>query len=151
MSFTPHSSQEILHPSRHRLICYLQPLINNRKRLAQLILSDAQRWIGKEGVPTHEGVEPLLAEVSAERLHLWRSAVERRHRLERLAIADQLEDAEQAKVARRAYRRVARFQILHQLAHQVAHLARALDQVVFLVDRDRRQRRRTSQRMTVVG
>jgi hypothetical protein len=31
----------------------------------------------------------VLAEVFAERLHLWRSAVERRHRLERLSVADQ--------------------------------------------------------------
>src|ERR1041384_7899408 len=72
-------------PSRHRLICYLQTLVNNPKRLAHLILSDAQRWIGEEGVPTHEGVEPVLAEVFAESLHLWRSAIERRHRLQRLA------------------------------------------------------------------
>src|SRR4051794_13885201 len=67
--------------SRYRLICYLQTFIDNRKGLAQLILSDAQRWIRKERVPTHEGVEPVLAEMSAKRLHLWRSAVERRHRL----------------------------------------------------------------------
>src|SRR5437762_10564270 len=107
---------------RHRLICYLQTLVDDRKGLAHLILSDAQRWIGEEGVPTHKGVEPLLAKVSAERLHLWRSAVERRHRLERLSIADQLEDSEQANVARRAYRRVACFQSGHQLAHQGAQL-----------------------------
>src|SRR5881394_1874916 len=81
------------HSSRYRLICYLQTLIDNRKRLAHFILGDAQGWIGEEGVPTHEGVEPLLAEVSAERLHLWRSAIERRHRFEGLAITDQFEDA----------------------------------------------------------
>src|ERR1700732_5646849 len=74
----------------------LQPPINNRKRLPQLLLVDAQRRIGVEGIPANQGIEPVLPEKLPQRDHLVRSPVKRSHRLPCLAVPNQLEDAEQS-------------------------------------------------------
>src|SRR5271157_5736935 len=92
----------------HRLIRNLKPSVDDRKRLSQLLLVDAQRRIGVEGIPANQCIEPVLSEELAERYHFIRSAVERRHWLPRLAVADQLEDAEQPNRPHRAHRPVLR-------------------------------------------
>src|SRR5208283_5074358 len=86
----------------HSLIRNLEPPVDDGKRLAQLRLVDAERRVGEEGVPADEGVEALLAEEAAEGGHLLRGAVEGSQGLAGLAIANQLDDAEQSDGAHRA-------------------------------------------------
>jgi len=54
----------------HGLIGDLQPAIDDLKRLAQLLLVDAQRRVGEESVPPDEGVEALLSEEASQSDHL---------------------------------------------------------------------------------
>src|ERR1700724_875955 len=68
----------------------LQPLINNRKRLPQLLLINAQRRIGIEGIPANQGIESVLSKELPKRDHLLRSPIKRSHGLPRLAVPDQL-------------------------------------------------------------
>src|SRR5438093_1261592 len=79
---------------RHRLVRRLQTSIDDRKCFAQLVFSNTERRVGEESIPTHEGVKTFLTEVFSERLHLRRSSVERRQRLQRLAISYQLNNTE---------------------------------------------------------
>src|SRR5208282_2490884 len=79
----------------HRTVRNLQPLVDDRKCLAQLRLVDAQRRISEESIPANEGIEPVLSEELAERNHFIGRAIERRHGLPCLTIPDQLDDAEQ--------------------------------------------------------
>src|SRR6266849_3308201 len=56
----------------HRPISDLQPLVDNRKRLPQLLLVDAKGWICVESIPPHQGIKPILAEELPQRDHLLR-------------------------------------------------------------------------------
>ena len=108
----------------HSLIRNLESSIDNLKRLAQLLLIDAQRRVSEESIPAHEGVEALLTEEAAERGHFVRGAVERSQGLARFAIANQFDDAEQSNRAHRADGGMLRLQIFAQRFHDRAHLLR---------------------------
>lgn len=56
--------------SRHSLIGNVQTLVDNGECFAQLVLGNAKRRISEEGIPAHKGVEPFLAKVLPECLHL---------------------------------------------------------------------------------
>src|SRR5580658_664270 len=136
---------------RNSLISNKQPAIDDLKRLAQLLLVDAQRRVGEESVPAHERVQPLLAEEAAKRSHLLRRTVERSHRLPRLAVANQFDDAEQSNRAHGAHRRMLGLQLRTELFQHRAHLLRVVDQTIFFIHANRSQRRGASHGMTVVG
>src|SRR4030095_11593336 len=136
---------------RNSLVRDLQSAIDDVEGFTQLLLRDDQRRVGEEVVPSHEGEESLLTEELAERRHFRRRAVERRHRLLRLAVASQFDHAEQTDGAYGADRRVTLRQIRHQLRHHLACPLRAVNQVVLFVDPDGRERRGTGERMATVG
>src|SRR3954454_12212802 len=77
----------------------VERLIDDRERLAELILGDRQRRVVVDRVPAGQGVEAVVAQVLGDLLHLVAGAVVRRVWLVRLLVADELEDAEQADVA----------------------------------------------------
>src|SRR6267154_2153220 len=113
-----HTSNSVLGTSiDHSLISNSESSVDDGKRLAQLLLVDAERRVGKEGVPADEGVEPLLAEEAAKRRHLLGGAVEGSHRLASLAVANEFDDAEQSDRAHRAHRRMLRLQVFAQRFH----------------------------------
>src|SRR5258708_25794757 len=94
---TPRSSAQGCVPlSRRRLVGDLECAIDDGERLAELLFGDAKRGIREEIVPVDECVDPLIAQVGAETLHLGAGAVEGSHRLLRPATAPHLEDAEQS-------------------------------------------------------
>src|ERR1700722_9964718 len=74
----------------------LKALVDNRKRLAQLLIVNAERRVSEESVPADESIETLLAEETPQSSHLFRSSVERSHGLACLAAANEFEDAEQS-------------------------------------------------------
>src|SRR3984893_7502608 len=77
------------------LVRDVERLIDDRESLRQLFLVDAQRWVCHDRVPANEGVEAVVPEVFADRLHRLRGAVEGSERFHRFAVFDQLQDAEQ--------------------------------------------------------
>src|SRR5207247_4026221 len=83
----------------HRPVRDLEALVDDVQALLQLGLGDAQRRVGEEAVPAHQGVEPLLAEELAEGGHLLGGAVVGGHGLVGLAVAHELDDSEEAEVA----------------------------------------------------
>jgi hypothetical protein len=54
----------------HRFVRDLQPLVDDGKRLPQLLLVNAQWRIRIEGVPANQRVEPLFAEETSQSRHL---------------------------------------------------------------------------------
>jgi hypothetical protein len=54
----------------HGTIGNLQPFVNNRERLAQLLLVNAKRRIRIERVPAHQRIKTVLAEEFSECSHL---------------------------------------------------------------------------------
>ena len=114
----------------HRRVRDLQRAIDDRERLAQLFLGDAQRRVGEEVVPVHEGVHAVLAEERAELLHFGAGAVEGGHRFFRRAVADELEDAEQADRADVADGGVFGFHVGVQVGQDAAHALGVADGVV---------------------
>ena len=110
--------------------------------LAHLRFRNRQRRIREEIVPPHERKEPFLAEELAEGGHFWRGAVERRHRRARRAVSNQFDDAEQPDRTDRSHRWMALREVGEQFSHQRPSLFRPIDQAVFLIDRDGRQRGR---------
>jgi hypothetical protein len=129
----------------------LQAAVDDAEGFAQLLLVNAERRIGVEAVPAHERVEAVLAEEAAEGGHLVGGAVEGRHRLARLAAANQFEDSEQADRPDFADGRVLVLQFLAELLHERTHLARILDQVVFFIDANGGECGGASYGMAVVG
>ena len=98
-----------------------------------------------------EGVKALLAEEAAEGGHFIGRAVEGRHRLARFAVADQFDDAEQSDGAHRAHRRMFGLHLRSQLFEDGAHFFRVVDQAIFFIHTNGRQRRRAGIGMAVVG
>src|SRR4029079_4620018 len=72
----------------------LKALIDDRKRFTHVRFGDAQRRIGEERVPTHERIESVFAEEPPQGGHLVRRAVERRQRLPRGAVSNELDEPE---------------------------------------------------------
>ena len=93
---------------------------------------DRERRVVVDRVEAHERVEPVVAQVLADRLHLVARAVVGRHRLVGRAVADELEDAEEADVAMRAHARVLVLESRVVAAHDLAHAGGALDEAVLL-------------------
>src|SRR4051812_47252654 len=73
-----------------------QPTIDDLEPFAQLRVGDRQRRVGEEVVPADEGEQALLAKELPEGAHLGRRAIEWRHRLARLLISHELDDAEES-------------------------------------------------------
>ena len=116
-------------------------MIANASRNSASVI--AQRRIREERVPANERVQALVAEMLAERLHLRRAAVERRHRLHRRAIPDELDDAEEADRANGADRWMTRARDPSSSSAMSSPSApRALDQAVLFVHRDASRARR---------
>ena len=101
-------------------------------------------------VEAHERVEPVVAQVLADRLHLVASCRCTAPSARRSRGPDELEDAEEADVAAGAHARVLLLQPRVVGAHDRAHPGGALDEPVLLVDRDRGDRRRAADRVDVV-
>ena len=95
-------------------------------------------------------VQAVVAEELADGLHLVAGAVERGHRRPRLVRPDELEDPEQPEVAVRADRRVLGRERLVVAAHHAVEARGVADEVVLLVDADRRQRRGQADRVAAV-
>jgi hypothetical protein len=89
--------------SRQTAFGNIQPAIDDAECFAELLLGDDERWVREEVIPPYECEESLLTEELAERCHLGRGAVERRHRLPGLAVANQFNDAKQPDGACRAH------------------------------------------------
>lgn len=70
--------------------------IDDVEPFAQLRLCDAQGRICEEVIPPYECKETVLPEEIRERRHFRRRAVEWRHRFQRLPVAHELDDPEQA-------------------------------------------------------
>src|SRR5882762_9343872 len=129
----------------------VEPAIDDREGVAQLLFGDAERRVGVEGVPANQGVEALLAEEAAQGGHLVGGAVEGGHGLASLAAAYQLDDAEESDRAHRSYRRMLRLQFGAESRHDGAHFFCVVDQSIFFVDANRGQRGGASHGMAVVS
>src|SRR5918999_2482713 len=116
----------------HRAVSDRKRLVEHGKALRQLLLVDAQWGVGHHRPPPDERVHAVVEEVPIERPHLVAGPIEGGHRLHRGAVADQLEDAEQADVASSADGGVPLLQLAVVATHQLAHLPAVLDQPVLL-------------------
>src|ERR1700676_26514 len=128
----------------NRFVRNLEAFVDDGKRLAQLLLVDAQRRIRIESIPAHQRVKPLLAEEAPKRAHFVGRAVKRSHWLTRLAAANKLYDAEQTDRPHRSDRGMFSLQLSPQLFHDRSHLLRVGDQIVLFINANRGQRRRAS-------
>jgi len=54
----------------YRPIGNLKPLVDDRKCLAQLLLTNAQWRVGVERIPAHQRIQPLLPEEAPKSCHL---------------------------------------------------------------------------------
>src|SRR6266511_204856 len=129
----------------------VQGAVDDLEPIGELLLADAQGRVGHHVPPSDESVEAVLQQVALDRLHLVAGAVERRHGLERGAVADELQHPEQPDVPRGADAGAPLGQPGVVGPHHLAQLASVLDQAVLLVDADRRQRRRQRERVGAVG
>src|SRR6185369_9770639 len=141
--------QEIL--LRYGAIGNLKTFVDNRKSLTQLLFVNTKRRICIERIPPHDGIEALLAEELSKRSHLFRCAVEWGHRLLRLAITNEFEDAKQSNGADCAHGGMFLLQVGTQLFHHCAHLSCVVDQMVLFIHSDGCKRGRASHRVRVVG
>src|SRR5262245_26456194 len=80
-----------------------EPLVDDAERLAEFGFCDAQWRVGEERVPADKRVQTVVAEKSRERRHFLRRPIERRERLTRLLIANQLDQSEEPNRAGRAH------------------------------------------------
>ena len=83
---------------------------------------------------------PFVAEVLADRLHLVRGPVERGQRGPRVVAPHEVDDPEEPEVAGRADARVPGREPLVVAAQHAVEPGGVADEVVLLVDRDRRER-----------
>src|ERR1700739_456069 len=101
----------------------LQALVDNGKRLAQLLLVDAERGVRVEGVPPDQCIKPVFAEEFSEGSHFFGGSVERRHRLLCFPIANEFYDPEETDRPHRANRRVLGLQFRAELLYGSAPFA----------------------------
>src|SRR5579864_9061206 len=81
--------------SPERAVADLKRRVEDLEALVELGLGDAERWAGHDRVPPDERVHAGVGQRLADRLHLRRSAIEGGKRLHRVAVAHQLERAEE--------------------------------------------------------
>ncbi len=102
-------------------------------------------------MPVSIGKQAVVQQGLAQGGHLGAAAVERRHRLARLAVAHQFQHAKQPDGAHLTHRWMPLNQFSHHLAHHLPGLGRFFHQPVGLHHLDHRAGRRQRDGMTVVG
>src|ERR1700681_2067960 len=88
----------------NRAVADFQGRVQDLEALVQLLLCDAQGWIGHDRVPPNEGEEARIEQGLPDRLHLWRRAVERGQGFERLPVSHELQGSEQTNRSHRAHK-----------------------------------------------
>src|SRR5438309_5298887 len=133
-----------------RVVADLEHRVEDLEPLVELGLAYAQRRVGHDDVPAHERVHARVEQGLADRFHLRRRAVERCHRFEGVAIAHELEGAEQSDRPRGTDAGMALLQPAVVLCEHHAHTLSVADHVVLFVRLDRAQRRGAAERVAVV-